>query len=442
MLDHLTLPEARVSALVRVSRVALEELGAVDTARLWLDELVALAPRHVDGLTLLADTLERQEEPQALADVLCRLEGLGADTQRRVETSIRLARLQVETLGVPAEARATLNRLPATAIGDPRVRQLREAMGMEVPAMPWETSGDASRRTGESQAPSGDAWSRILALADAGRNREALAMISSAMVTADAELQRALDELRAVLQGAAASGSVAPQEAAHGPQVQQARALMVAGSLDAAQAMLEAILKAAPRLISALDLQAALFLERGNFEALVATLERLADAAGSRESALAYLREQASVLGDVLGDEARAMAVWRRISALDCLDDAASVRLVRHHTECEAWGALVEFHAQRAQVAMARADVTKAVQSRADEAYVWLTHLDDAEAAAIACHAGLALEPEHAGLLELALKAHQSTGDEDAVQTFAERLLPHASSASQRKKLQRLMKKK
>ena len=30
----------------------------------------ALAPRHADGLALLADTLERQVEPQALAEQL------------------------------------------------------------------------------------------------------------------------------------------------------------------------------------------------------------------------------------------------------------------------------------------------------------------------------------------------------------------------------------
>lgn len=125
-------PEPRVELLVRLGRVALDELDDAAEARPVLEEAVRLAPRNVDALELLRRALETLEQGIALIGVLSRLETLAADEATRDACRIRLAELQLDGLDAPGQAKATLKRVTPAAAGDPRAVALRRRLGLEV----------------------------------------------------------------------------------------------------------------------------------------------------------------------------------------------------------------------------------------------------------------------------------------------------------------------
>ncbi len=126
-------PGERVPLLVRLGRAALRELGAADEARGPLEEAVRLAPRRIEGLELLRDALEALGDGAALAPVLQRLEAIHPDERVRFAARLRLAEVQLDALGAPGQARATLARLPASEQGGGRVRDLKQRLGLLAP---------------------------------------------------------------------------------------------------------------------------------------------------------------------------------------------------------------------------------------------------------------------------------------------------------------------
>jgi len=110
----------RVDLLMQLGRVALEELGDATGARLYLEDAGRLSPRSLDAQELLARALEAElaQSPggyggpvRELAGALTRLEALRPASGDKDRARMRLAELQLDRLGSPGQARATLGRL-------------------------------------------------------------------------------------------------------------------------------------------------------------------------------------------------------------------------------------------------------------------------------------------------------------------------------------------
>lgn len=132
-------PEDRIPCLLAHGRVALEEQDDPTFAIPSLEELLVLAPRDAEGLTLYRDALERLgavgERGDKLIGALRRLESIHPDDRERVQARIRLAELQLELLDAPGQARATLGRLPGWAQSEPRVALISARIAGDLAAI-------------------------------------------------------------------------------------------------------------------------------------------------------------------------------------------------------------------------------------------------------------------------------------------------------------------
>jgi tetratricopeptide (TPR) repeat protein len=229
-------PAARVVLLVRLGRVALDELDDALEARPFLEEAVRLAPRHVVALELLRRTLETLEQGIALIGVLSRLETLTGDEAARDACRVRLAELQLDGLGAPGQARATLGRVTAARARDPRVDALRRRLGMPVEAAPVAAvtlgpSSAASRPVPAAPPRYEDA----LDLADRGERGRALSLLDRILTVTPDHVPA--QELRLILE-ADAEGLSPTRPAAddpEGPPTMPVRRPSVVGMVAVAQ---------------------------------------------------------------------------------------------------------------------------------------------------------------------------------------------------------------
>ncbi|MBL8784247.1 MAG: tetratricopeptide repeat protein [Deltaproteobacteria bacterium] len=209
--------EARVGLLLGLGRAALDELGDPAGARAFLEEASRLSPRSIDAQELLARALEAELQRGAasssgtavaqLAAVMNRLEALRSDDAGRDNARLRLAELQLDRLGSPGQARATLSRL--SHFQDARRESLARRAGLTpAPRPAW---GDAAplESSPRAPAPRRDLFAEAVAAAD--RGDEALAGELLAELLAASPNHVAAAELLEVLAPPAAEPRWAPE---------------------------------------------------------------------------------------------------------------------------------------------------------------------------------------------------------------------------------------
>lgn len=275
-------PAERVPLLVRFGRVALRELGQPDRAREPLGTAVELAPRRTEALELLRDTLEALGEGAALIPVLRRLESVHGDERVKTDARVRLAELQLEVLGAPGQARATLSRLGGSAEHDPRVGELKQRLGLAPRAAEVERTPAAEAQPG----------------------REAPATYEEAL--------RAADEVGA-LAALAILDRVLDRDPLHIPSLELARLLAMGESrmdraFELSDTLLELTVSRAAR-IALLEEVLALCgpADEARRRRYAGLLERLRPAPESAEEALGFDAEELEAFADLLGDPAPAL---------------------------------------------------------------------------------------------------------------------------------------
>ena len=264
MLDGGLPTEARVALLVRAARAAARELDDPARAKPLLAEAVALRPRHLEALSLQREVLEALGDAEALIPVLRRLETVHADERVRQECRLRLATLQLDVLGAPGQARATMARLPTAAQGLPKVRALRARLGL--PVAPAETA------TATVAAPA-----TVAATAPAPASAPAIAPAPAPPP----------------------APTTAPEPAPSSPSALYARALAAGdrGDAAAARAAIEDLLATDPLHIPALELARLWALEDEAPSRALALGDALLDLTHSRSARVDLLDEQVALAG-------------------------------------------------------------------------------------------------------------------------------------------------
>ena len=181
--------ERRVDLLLRLGRAALSELDDPIGARIYLEEAGRLSPRSLPTQELLASALEAElaATPGAfggpvreLAGALTRLETLRTASAEKDRARLRLAELQLDRLGAPGQARATLGRVADR--DDPQYRTLARRAGLVVPEIVAPQSNVPEKVAPQSiqAAPKKvDRFEQALAAADRGDELGAVALLEA-----------------------------------------------------------------------------------------------------------------------------------------------------------------------------------------------------------------------------------------------------------------------
>jgi len=178
--------ERRVDLLLQLGRVALEELADPTGARLYLEDAGRLSPRSLDAQELLAAALEAElaQSPggyggpvRELTGALTRLEALRSDVVDKDRARLRLAELQLDRLGAPGQARATLQRL--SHLHDEQRVALARRAGLMVAeaAAPQALVAVVATASVQAIAALPDRFELALAAADRGDEIEAVALL-------------------------------------------------------------------------------------------------------------------------------------------------------------------------------------------------------------------------------------------------------------------------
>lgn len=132
----------RVELLTAMGEAAMREVGDLAAARSWLEEAARISPRALVAQEVLTEVLlaqlaeaagpAKKAVAAALTGVLTRLAALRVDAAGQDEARLLLAELQLDHLGVPGQARATLQKLRAPH-GE-RARQLLARVGSGPPS--------------------------------------------------------------------------------------------------------------------------------------------------------------------------------------------------------------------------------------------------------------------------------------------------------------------
>ncbi|MFO0747495.1 MAG: hypothetical protein U1F43_17790 [Myxococcota bacterium] len=442
--------QTRIEVLVALGRAALSELADPFGARPFLEEATRLSPRHVEAHELLADALEDggggrgsasladAAAGAALVQVLSRLESIRGDDDGKDLARIRLAEVQLDALGAPGQARATLGRVsPAWRI-DARVIQLRQRAGLDLPPRPVPVSvptppAPAPPPTAATLAPAASPapapvatresdFAVAVAAADAGDVAKARTLLK-ALLKAEPMFLPAR-ELLGILPEDAPIETVEPTLAKKVDDSDQIEAGLMAatehflgGDLAGARSALERVLAVDHDVVPALELLAEVAKAQGDHRARAGALEKLVENVFDMRASASYLRE----LGDereAMGDAAGARAARVRYLRLMPLDMAT---WHAHRESLEP--------AEQAEVLEARAEAFDDDGEPARAAGAWL-EAAEAYLAALAPEAALALiarthaESDDPTALEILVRAERMAGNEDRARAAAARLVP------------------
>ena len=300
--------QTRIDVLVALGRAALVELGDPYGARTWLEEAIKLSPRHLDAHELLAAALDAVGQggvAGALVQVLSRLEAIRPDDVGKDRARVRLAEVQLEALGSPGQARATLGRVSAASRADVRVQALRRRAGMDAPAAPPVVA--APVRAEPVASPSAAAFGDALRAADAGELVDARRQLRQ-ILTRDPSFAPARD-LLAILPEDAPIETVEPTleaKVSETDRIEQGLATATerffGDDLSGARAALEEVLALDPDVSSALELLVEVLGALGDRPARVAALEKLVEIVFDRSASARYtktLADDYEVLGDI-----------------------------------------------------------------------------------------------------------------------------------------------
>lgn len=403
--------ERRVDLLVRLGRAALDELDDPIGARIYLEEAGRLSPRSLDAQELLARALEAELAAtpgglggpvRELAGALIRLESLRVDEGDKDAARMRLAELQLDRLGAPGQARATLGRLRRK--DDPRGAALARRAGLlppEPPPPPPAAPPALARSMAKVEPVPKDRFEQAVEAADRGDEIGAITLLEAllgdepdhvpAQELLSVLVEAAMGDLGSLiepsasieppafaLEAPASAPPLAPvpvpapaavhlptlgpvpveandaldAKAAEGDRIDAALARATehffGGELAQARAELEALLAVDPDVVMALELYQEVLAGLGEHARRAQVLERLVDRVFDFAASAAYLR----ALGEALsaaGDADGARAAFVRYLRIRPLDEALFARVT---FELDA----AEHAADRAELWEARAD--------------------------------------------------------------------------------------
>ncbi|MCC6622372.1 MAG: tetratricopeptide repeat protein [Deltaproteobacteria bacterium] len=420
----------RIDVLVALGRAALDELGDALAARPFLEEATRLSPRHAAANELLWRALEAQgahATGPALVQALTRLETLRADDAGKDAARIRLAEVQLDVLGAPGQARATLTRLGQAALSDPRVPTLRARAGLVTGVSARPATGPVPSVAAPAPAPApestrpADLFLAAVRAADAGDGVAARKLLRQ-ILTADPSFTPAR-ELLVILPEDDSVERVEPTIAAKVVETDRIEAGLdkaterfFANDLPAARKLLDDVLALDPDVVPALELLVEVAAGQGDHRARARALERLVELVFDVRASATYLRQLADerhALGEVDGaHEARLR--YLRLAPLDL-------------ATWDLWRGALDA-AERADVLEARAEALEeageAARARAtwqEAAHAYLDAGDPDVALIVAERAGA---PDDPTTLDLVYRAERAAGRLDRAREAARRLAP------------------
>ncbi len=407
-------PIERVALLVRLGRIAALELADAHQARRFLQEAVSLSPRNLEALLLLRPVLEDLQSGLQLISVLSRVEALHPDDHQKNQARLRLAELQLEGLGAPGQARATLRRY--TGASNAKARALRTKLGLEEPI---------ARVIHAAPTPARGSWQAAVQIADDGDPREALLLLD-AYLKAHPDDDAAAD-LRAVI--AEEVDEASPELAAHldarldrEQLMKEARERRAAGDVHGADDAISKVLELDADDVEALEMAAAIAREADDPSSLAGRLERLVETTFDAERTTPWLLELVELYSETLDLPDRANDARRRYLMRAPTDETVLAAARKHWVAGGQFGELLEAMARRADV-LCDEGSPDAVVALGDASRAALQAAAAGRAVTLVQRA-LVLAPEDPELLELAVEAHRGAGLLDAAAAYAQRLVP------------------